>query len=720
MTRLERQGQPSPAAPGAASIRLHPEENVAGTGPHWQATGETPWLRLDPPLAQRLRGWVRIAYAASYFDDPVRPLIRFRGASGDVSLQIMTAPVRGQAEWVGQAPADTVEVCLSPTRHVGPFAFAVTRLERVSPLPLLARAFRRNPIKAASAGLLRRLGDRRGADSLLRRALGGTDLSAYPAWAASARPFDCAGLDRPRHDWAQGPRLHLIMPLEGSPDGLEATCAALRAQHYPRWSLHAVTDSSRPTLRHLAALKEMHCGERLHVVDADVRLGDLAQARDGDWVGLIGTGDSMPDHALAVMAETILRQPDLRLLYGDEDVRDAGGQPALPRFKPDWSPIFNASCAYLGRLTLVRQDSLTGCALTVGDLLRHEQDVLAAIASSLPHHAVGHIRRVLYHRAAAGAAAPARTAGPTGAAAIADGVHGERLTSDRCDGAPIPAAASVTAEWPRVTIVIPTRDRARLLAECLRGLKERTDYPALHVVLVDNGTTEKDALALLAALAGDPRFTVLRRPGAFNYAALCNEGAAQSDAPMLVFLNNDIGMGDPGWLRPLLRWAMRPDIGAVGAKLLYPNGRIQHAGAVLGLNGTIGHDHLYVGCAADDPGYLRRLTVPHEVAAVTGACLAVARAKFAAVGGFDAVHLPVLRNDTDLCLRLAQRGWRTLFTPEAVLYHHESASLGRGLRPADAFAGEEAYFAATWLTRLRDDCFFHPALSLYSSRPALD
>jgi GT2 family glycosyltransferase len=260
--------------------------------------------------------------------------------------------------------------------------------------------------------------------------------------------------------------------------------------------------------------------------------------------------------------------------------------------------------------------------------------------------------------------------------------------------------------WPEVTIVIPTRDLADLLSECVKGLNEKTDYPRYRVVIMDNGSTEPDALALLSDLRRTPRFAVVDRPGPFNFSALSNEGARLTATPLLVFLNNDIEMIDANWLRPLVGWAMQPDIGVVGAKLLFPGGTIQHAGVVVGLGGIGGH--MYRKQRSDARGYLGELKVPHEVTAVTAACIAIERAKFETIGGFDAENLPVELNDLDLCLRIAEHGWSNLWTPESVLCHHASASRLVGLSPSKAYRKERVYFTRRWQHIIRDDPHFHP------------
>jgi GT2 family glycosyltransferase len=407
----------------------------------------------------------------------------------------------------------------------------------------------------------------------------------------------------------------------------------------------------------------------------------------------------LPESALAIVAETLVNAPDVALVYGDEDAAAADGTLHAPRFKPDWSPIFAQVAPYLGRLACVRYDHLVnaGCR-TVRELVADEIAILGKVSDRVGRAQVHHIRRVLYRRPAA-AGGMARSARSSTSLVLPRGITDARR------------------DWPEVTVVIPTRDHADLLTPCVNGLKRNTDYAHLNVVIMDNGSREPDALALLADLRRTPRFTVADRPGLFNFSALCNEGARLTNTPLLVFLNNDVEMIDDGWLKPLVRWAIRSDIGVVGAKLLYPSGAIQHAGVVVGLGGIAGH--LYRKRPTKTPGYLDVLRVPHEVTAVTGACIAIERAKFAAVGGFDAANLPVELNDIDLCLRVAERGWSTLWTPESVLRHREFGSRDIGPDPSKTYSKERLYFRERWQHIIRDDPHFHPGLSLFAFEPVL-
>lgn len=277
--------------------------------------------------------------------------------------------------------------------------------------------------------------------------------------------------------------------------------------------------------------------------------------------------------------------------------------------------------------------------------------------------------------------------------------------------APMPPASLS----PSISIIIPTRDRLELLAACLASVRPALT-PQIDIIIVDNGSAAPETLAFFDQIQREPRMRVIKAPGPFNFSLLSNEGAKASKADVLVFLNNDVTAIDAAWLGKLAFLALDPQTGAVGARLLYPSGRLQHSGIILGLGGHAGHIEL--GLDPNDPGIFGRAKHDHRLMAVTGACLAVERAKFEAVGGFDAINLPVDLNDVDLCLRLYERGWPSVLASEAVLIHHESASRGRHSR-TPRYAGERAYFRKRWGALMRDDPHYHPALSLLVTKPLL-
>jgi GT2 family glycosyltransferase len=254
-----------------------------------------------------------------------------------------------------------------------------------------------------------------------------------------------------------------------------------------------------------------------------------------------------------------------------------------------------------------------------------------------------------------------------------------------------------------VSIIIPTRDRWSLLQQCLRSIEEKTAYRRFEVIVLDNDSAEPETVRALNAVAG--KYRVLPFPGAFNFSALNNFGAAHARGEYFLFLNNDTQVVEPEWLGAMLQLAQRPDVGAVGARLHYPDGRIQHAGVVLGIGGV--GDHAFRGLAGDVYSYFGFASVARNVSAVTAACMMVPRRVFEEVGGFDE-QLQVALNDVDLCLRLRERGYLIVYTPRAHLYHHESGTRGRLHPPRD----EQLVWERWGDVIRRGDPYYNPNLTL--------
>ena len=672
-----------------AKFYLVPDSGIEITEGQTIASTAEAWLRIEPLAELARREWIRMRYSSSLFDEPVRPLIRFLSGEGDSITLPMNGPVLGAAEWIGRVPKNTVSAFISPVRRTGPFDFRLESISSVSRAELVLRGLRRfDWLYWASRSRL--LNSRREAWQALSFAAGGTPMSAYRDWYTRfARPIEFAGMDRARTDWLRGPVFRIVLDLsEGHPDLLRRTIASLRAHIYPHWFVYAVTEATTAPLL-LSEYREQ-ARDEARMLEAGFDYGDWYES--GDFLTVMYPGDSLAEFALAVVAEEIARLPDLDFIYGDEDSVTPDGSRHSPVLKPDWSPILQKQHGYLGRCIFFRASAMTPQRLR--QLLADRQALISEITRDLPRQNIRHVRRVLYSRSSL-----------------------PQVEESKSTAVRLARETDSEPRWPDVAVVIATRDRATLLAQCFKGLRDKTDYPHREIIVVDNGSTEPDAVRLLEKVSREPRTKVLREPGPFNFSALSNAGAAAASAPVLLFLNNDVVMLDPGWLKAMVRWAINPEIGVVGAKLQFANGRIQHAGVVLGFGGIAGH--VYRRLPKDYRGYLSQLTVPHEVTAVTAACIAVERSKFEAVGGFDAENLPVDLNDIDLCLRIAERGWTNLWTPEATLIHLQSATRGIDSDPFALYRRERNYFVQRWSHVIRDDPFFHPGLSLYAHEVAL-
>lgn len=652
------------------------------------ATGAQPWLTIAAKLNFTAGPWIEIIYTASYLDAPLRPLLRCIGHDF-CHDEILPAAVLGRAIWRGPLPPRTQMLRLSPVGEAGPSTFHVESLRIMTMPEVYARAMMKSPGKAWRAWGLRLRGKKQAARRLLRLAVGPTQLQGYDAWRLQRmRVFDPAGLDCPRGDVGNSP---CIVVLTDAADAAWVTglVQSLQQQAHANWQVVWV----RPDAQAKAILPDEPRLTGLQPGAALQRM--LGGLPDDALLACIPSGARLDACALPVLAQAAAKYRLAQVFYGDEDAIDPKGRYHAPRFKPGWNPVLFAGRDYLGaarfcRATLLRdigsaasvvelealmRQRLAGCALSA-DLAQH----IARIVMTLP----------LASREPDRAASPMATE--------------------------LQAAAEPSMR-DRVAVIIPTKNQRDLLACCIASLQSHDSGCVLDIIVVDNGSTDEAALSYLDDLAAQTGIQVLRCPGPFNFSHLCNEGAAANSAPFLVFLNNDTEIIAADWLRKLLVHARRAEIGAVGAKLLYPDRRVQHGGVVLGIDGRAGHFERLVDEL--DDGYFRRLNVAHEAAAVTGACLAVERVKFMAIGGFDAVNLPVELNDIDLCLRLGERGWATIMAAHVVLLHHESASRRKAGEAAVLYASERTYFRARWMPVLRRSPGFHPALSLDGLAPAL-
>jgi O-antigen biosynthesis protein len=270
------------------------------------------------------------------------------------------------------------------------------------------------------------------------------------------------------------------------------------------------------------------------------------------------------------------------------------------------------------------------------------------------------------------------------------------------------------AELPLVSIIIPTKNRVELLKPCIDTVLSRTSYTPYEVIIVDNGSAERRTVEYLDRISADPRVRVLRYPHPYNYSAINNFAVRDAQGSYVCLLNNDTEVVEADWLSEMMRYAVRPEIGAVGAKLLYSDGTIQHAGVVVGIGDAAGHAHRYLPAA--ETGYFCQAHVPHYVSAVTGACLLLDKRKFFAAGGLDEDALPIAFNDVDLCLKLERAGWRNIYVPHAVLIHHESKSRGRDHAPSQIgrYQRELEIFQDRWGSKTYDDPLLNPNLDRFS------
>ncbi|MDX6696696.1 MAG: O-antigen biosynthesis protein [Solirubrobacteraceae bacterium] len=406
--------------------------------------------------------------------------------------------------------------------------------------------------------------------------------------------------------------------------------------------------------------------------DGRARLGDVRTP----WAAVLDAGDRLADGALRRLGQAAALAPDVALITGDDDVLDRSERRVEPRFFPGPSPDLLRERDLTGSVALLRTSRLPA-HLPEGPRWRYELARHLAGPAGAGH---AHLALVLVHRAQGDATHP-----------------------------PAPAQARLVPPLrgePRVEAIVCFRDRPDLLERCTRSLLA-CDYERLSLRLVDNGSAEPATADLLDRLGRDARVTVRRDDRDFNFSALNNAAAAESDAEVLALVNNDVEFAQRDWLEPVLAHAQRADVGAVGPLLTRPDGRVQHAGAAIGLHGTAGHPFAGLRPDARTPLGAASDGVRNWLA-VTAACLVVERPKFHGVGGFDE-RLVVGGNDVDLGLRLTARGWRTLCVPQARAVHAESATRD----PADVLAGDVQRSVERYGDFLAmGDPFYSPGLTL--------
>lgn len=545
----------------------------------------------------------------------------------------------------------------------------------------------------------------------------------YHDWFCARHRADERELGLQRATWrrlAEQPTFSLVATLSAATaDQLRQLADSVLAQTYPELEFVLVNADPADAALAAEAARLEAADPRVRVVVLERGLGAEraleagARAATGEFIGFAGSGDVLEPDLLFRYAKAVNDEPECDLLYCDEDEL-GDGRYAKPFFKPDWDPVFLCSAGYVRHLLCVRASVVRGLPERPGRDADGAQELDLAFLVGERARAIVHVPRVLYH-VRAGASEAGALAGARGA--LADAAR-ERVVQAHLDrlGLPATAHAGMRAperfpgegcyvEWalpepaPLVSIVIPSHEAASILRTCVESIYARTTYPNYEIVVVENGSREPATFALyeeLQAAHGNLKVVTCEQPDGFNFSRLINCGAAASAGEFLLMLNNDTEVVTPDWLELMAGPAAADaSIGCVGAKLLYPDDTIQHVGVSMGR----GHGPFHVDLmrAGDDPCAYGTAALPHQMSAVTGACILVRKALFDEVGGLDE-SLPVDFNDIDFCMRLRARGCKNLVVPHAVLHHYESVSRGAEKNPVkwESLMGSTGRFAARW------------------------
>ncbi|MDF3936913.1 glycosyltransferase [Pseudomonas citronellolis] len=532
------------------------------------------------------------------------------------------------------------------------------------------------------------------------------------------------GLDARIASWSEAPSVLLVVHDIYPEQGLVArTLESLKEQLYQPGAVLVLSDREPEGIEPADNLLWLPTGG-----DWLAQLNEALPQIGVDWFYLLRGGDVLDPHALLLLAERITERPGMRCAYSDED-RYLPGSGEEPVFKPDFNLDMLRSYPYVGRGLAFQREAFIECdGFDTGHAELAPQDLLLRLSERYGLPCVEHLAEVLLHQHEhLGQWLLEPGVAPRVAPLVA--AHLDRL------GVPhaiLPGALSMInrvlyayPELPLVSIIIPTKDQLGMLRRCVESLLEKTRYSHYEVLIVDNGSETPEAIEWLAGLEAmdSNKVRVLRYPHPFNFSAINNFAARHARGEYLVLLNNDTAITDSAWLDGLLNHARRPEVGVVGAKLHYPDGRIQHGGVVLGLRGVA--DHPFIGAEQNAKGYMQRLQIDQNYSAVTAACLMVRKSVYDEVGGMDEGDFKVSYNDVDLCLKVGAAGYLLVWTPYAVVLHEANVSQVNVDKTAleakiERFRGEQAAMYRRWLPRLAWDPAYNRNLNLTDAGFALD
>ncbi len=547
---------------------------------------------------------------------------------------------------------------------------------------------------------------------------------SYAKWIETCEPQTWT--QRGKH-FKQKPLVSIVIPTYNTPAKyLQPLISSILGQTYEKWEL-CIADGSNDPLRAAAIEAACHADVRIHythvgkkqsiVTNTNVGIGMAT----GELVGFVDHDDMLSPHALYEVVAALNAQPDTEFFFSDEDkISDDGTHRSHPFFKPGWSPQLLEAVNYMTHFVVVRRQLLDKIGL-VRENFEGSQDYDFILRATDATDHIVHIPKMLYHwRLAEGS-----TSGPIDNKAYANDA-GLRSLKDHVKRRRIIAKVLSVPELPTnyrlqyktdpttlVSIIIPFKDKADLLKNCVTSILEKTTHKTYEIILISNNSVEKKTHAYLRTLKGNKRVKIFYHDVPFNFSEINNFGRAQAQGEYLVLLNNDTEVITGEWLSELLGVASQSWAGAVGPLLLYPNGKIQHAGVVLGMGTMAGHvfRHLYEDALTP----FGRPYWPRNYAAVTAACVAIKTSKYDEVGGLDETFV-MAGQDIAFCLRLHEKGYRNTYWPFAKLYHYENVSVGSYSKaPASDYEHSLTYYRPYLLWH---DPYFNRNLSLRSEQIA--
>lgn len=497
-------------------------------------------------------------------------------------------------------------------------------------------------------------------------------------------------LDKADYSDEPGPKFSVVVPLYNTPvELLRELVDSMYDQLYGNWELVLV--NSTPNNDALSSALSSLCDSRIRLVTLEENLGISGntnagvEAATGDFVVFADHDDVLDRMALLMFARKLVESPNLDAVYSDEDLLRQDGAYVLPNLKPDFSIDLLRCHNYITHLVAVRADLAREIPLREQYDGAQDYDFLLRLSERTTE--IGHVAQVLYHwrmceSSTANNAGNKSYADEAGRAALQD--HLDRLgLAAKAEVTDVPFIYRVAYEVegdPLVSIIIPNKDNLDVLDRCVTSLYEKSTYRNFEIIVIENNSTDPSVFEYYKEVQGrHDNLRVVTWEGPFNYSAINNYGVGLAGGEYLLFLNNDTEVIAPNWIEGMVSYAQRSDVGVVGAKLLYPDDTIQHAGVMMtrasNLALAAGPVHVFNHMDMRDDGYMGRLKRPQDLSAVTAACMMVRRSVFEEASGFDE-SFAVAYNDIDFCLRVRELGYLVVLNPEVVLRHYESVSRG--------------------------------------------
>ncbi|ALS03197.1 glycosyl transferase family 2 [Enterococcus silesiacus] len=551
--------------------------------------------------------------------------------------------------------------------------------------------------------------------------------SSYPSWLERNEHFDFEQINAEIDGFHYQPKISIAMPVYNVEEKWLRRCIdSILIQDYSNWELCMADDASTdPKVKELLT-EYSNSDERIKVVFRSEN-GHISEATNsaltlatGEFVALLDNDDELPRIAFYEVVKALNENPELDLIYSDEDKIDMEGNRSDPSFKPDWSPDLLLGTNYISHLGVYRRTILEEIGgFRKGYEGSQDYDLVLRFTEKTTSKRIKHISKVLYHwrmlpTSTAVDQSSKGYAFEAGLRAVQDalirrGIKGH-ATHGRANGL-YDVYYELESE-DLVSIIIPTKNGYKDVKRCVSSIIEKTTYKNYEIIIADNGSTDEKMKELYDSFKQqlNDRFRVVVIDIPFNFSKINNIAAKDAKGKYLLFLNNDTEVINADWLKLMVSFGQQERIGCVGAKLLYPNNTIQHAGVILGLGGIAGHGHY--GYPHSDLGYFGKLALNVDYLAVTAACLLMRKQDFDAVSGFDE-DFTVAFNDVDLCLKVKELGRDNVWLHEAELYHFESQTRGyddKG-KKKKRFEKEKAMMEHKWSNLIEDDPFYNPNLT---------